>query len=71
MAQDRKARTQRVSVRLSVLVDVGALDAEYGTHHTAQDVRDLIQGGTLSAVATDGVVVPAGIVLSANVARSR
>lgn len=70
MIQDRR-RTLRVAVRLSVLVDMDALDAEYGVRHTARDARDLIQGGTVSAILTDGVIVPRGIILSANVSTTK
>lgn len=63
-------RTQRVSIRLSVLVDVEALDAEYGSRHTAAEVRDLFVNGALSAITTDGVIVPQGIVLSGNASRA-
>ena len=63
----KKRRTLRVAIRLSVIIDLDALDAQYGQHHSADDVREMFRVGALSAVTQDGIIVPADIILSGNV----
>lgn len=68
MTTEQTPKTTKIRVEISLDVDLDAYRAEYGDPTlSAADIRDSIRSSILSASLTDGVVVPAGIILDGTV----